>query len=335
MFQVVYGTSEPLAKLAPHVPPNVAQAIERALAKDPAARFGGMGELVLALTGKPLRTIRGRNAASAGSSAPPSSRDRLGDAAYDATATPASKELAPVRPPSAREVGAAATAASDGGAAQPVGGAATELPATRQPSASPLPIANPPGAAPAPAARPARVFVWVGLALAAAGGAYAYLHLAGGDHSPAGAIDAGAHTTAPLAKPPLPDAAATTTTPPIDAALVRATDAAPAPRTRPGSAGGHGAARSTPAESPLPPEVAADLDEAEHALEAGNWQAALRSAERSLRTHRTSRAFEIRARAYCASRDLGGAQAELRNVPAGQRAAVKRQCKARYNFEVP
>ena len=54
IFQVVFQPHPLLANLAPTVNPKVAAAVDRALAKEPAARFQTMAAFVEALTGRPL-----------------------------------------------------------------------------------------------------------------------------------------------------------------------------------------------------------------------------------------------------------------------------------------
>jgi hypothetical protein len=72
--------------------------------------------------------------------------------------------------------------------------------------------------------------------------------------------------------------------------------------------------------------AAADLDEAEAALEAGKSADAIRLAQHSLYAQKTSRAYAIMARARCAQGDLGNAKAALAKVAARDRAAVTRAC---------
>jgi serine/threonine-protein kinase len=57
VFRVVYEAPRRLGQLAPSVSPQVVAAVERALAKDPAERFGDMASFVAALTGRPLATL--------------------------------------------------------------------------------------------------------------------------------------------------------------------------------------------------------------------------------------------------------------------------------------
>jgi serine/threonine-protein kinase len=54
IFQVVFQPHPSLANLAPTVNPKIVAAVDRALAKDPAARFQTMAAFIEALTGRPL-----------------------------------------------------------------------------------------------------------------------------------------------------------------------------------------------------------------------------------------------------------------------------------------
>ncbi len=55
--RVVHGQPTPLRELAPALPANVLAAVDRALEKDPAARFQDIGSFILELTGRPLHTF--------------------------------------------------------------------------------------------------------------------------------------------------------------------------------------------------------------------------------------------------------------------------------------
>jgi hypothetical protein len=57
VFKVVYEKHTPLQSLVPEVPKNVADAVEQALAKDPAQRFADVAAFINALTGRPLQTL--------------------------------------------------------------------------------------------------------------------------------------------------------------------------------------------------------------------------------------------------------------------------------------
>ena len=76
----------------------------------------------------------------------------------------------------------------------------------------------------------------------------------------------------------------------------------------------------------LPPEVVAELDEAERAV-AANPTEAIRLARHSLTRKQSSRAFSIIARAFCHRGDLGNAKAALLSVGGGDRGRVLRACR--------
>jgi eukaryotic-like serine/threonine-protein kinase len=57
VFKVVYDKHPPLTEAAPAVPQNVIDAVEQALAKDPAHRFTDVAAFIQALTGRPLQTL--------------------------------------------------------------------------------------------------------------------------------------------------------------------------------------------------------------------------------------------------------------------------------------
>jgi serine/threonine protein kinase len=57
IYRIVYDPPQPLASLVPGVPPNVVDAIERALEKKPANRYPDVGSFIAELTGSPLQTL--------------------------------------------------------------------------------------------------------------------------------------------------------------------------------------------------------------------------------------------------------------------------------------
>jgi len=57
VYRVVHGEPTPLRELAPALPENVLNAVERALQKDPAVRPQDIGAFILELTGRPLSTF--------------------------------------------------------------------------------------------------------------------------------------------------------------------------------------------------------------------------------------------------------------------------------------
>jgi serine/threonine-protein kinase len=77
----------------------------------------------------------------------------------------------------------------------------------------------------------------------------------------------------------------------------------------------------------LPPEIAAELDAAEKAID-GEPAEAVRQARHTLATAKSSRAFAIIARAFCKQGDLGNAKAALHSVGSADRPRVLKYCKA-------
>ncbi|MCY1017050.1 serine/threonine-protein kinase [Pyxidicoccus sp. MSG2] len=57
IYRIVYDPPQPLASLVPGVPPNVVDAIERALEKKPENRYPDVGSFIAELTGSPLQTL--------------------------------------------------------------------------------------------------------------------------------------------------------------------------------------------------------------------------------------------------------------------------------------
>jgi len=135
--------------------------------------------------------------------------------------------------------------------------------------------------------------------------------------------------TAPAAPAPPPAAAPAADPPPkAEPAPSEPTTAAP---TAPTMGGGKSAPTkradgAKAKDAALAPEAARDLDDAEAALEAGKAADALRLAQHSLYTQKSSRAYALIARARCAQGDLGNAKAALAQVAARDRSAVVRAC---------
>jgi serine/threonine-protein kinase len=135
------------------------------------------------------------------------------------------------------------------------------------------------------------------------------------------------------AKPPaqnLPPVVSTTTTPPkVETTTpppTGATVVAPPPNVELHSAKGAPPPKKEAKES-LPPEIAAELDAAEKAID-GEPAEAVRQARHTLAAAKSSRAFAIIARAFCKQGDLGNAKAALHSVGSADRARVLKYCKA-------
>jgi serine/threonine-protein kinase len=199
VFKVVYEQPVPLAERVPAVPPAIAAAVTRAMAKPSDERFATVTAFAEAITGQPLTLTRGQVPAPAGGANLPSAARRVatndafartmgsgdhGDSplAMIATAAPGVPGSPMLRdPPMANAPIAVGTARSAAGAVASAPGAAASSPVT--------PV-TPPGAAiadvsthgtPRPHRRPARVIAAIVLAGVAAAAA---MYLVMRDHGP-------------------------------------------------------------------------------------------------------------------------------------------------------
>jgi serine/threonine-protein kinase len=213
--------------------------------------------------------------------------------------------------PSAAADGYGATMMLEGGAA-PSGNATS--PGRLQPAPGPV------GSTPTdrvPPLRRSSAAPWLAVAGVCLAGAVVFFAWKGG------------RTVAPPPPPPaLPSAPAAVTVPAVPAHPV-APAPAPAAHEQTASTTHVKSAPATGAihRRPLAPEAAADLEQAEAALAAGNSAEALRLAQHSLYAERSSRAYEVMARARCAQGDLGNAKAAFMHVDVADRAAVIRDCR--------
>ena len=121
------------------------------------------------------------------------------------------------------------------------------------------------------------------------------------------------------AEPPSPVAIKMLAPPPPPVA-VKAVDPPPSPPTPTPTT------KTAAKQETLSPAAASDLAEADAALGAGKSTDAIRLAQHSLYTQKSSRAYGIIARARCAEGDLGNAKAALAQVAPRDRAAVVRAC---------
>jgi serine/threonine-protein kinase len=110
--------------------------------------------------------------------------------------------------------------------------------------------------------------------------------------------------------------------PPVAAAPVDKPVAVAAAPGKPAAAKGERKA----ADAPVPPELAADLQAAEQALDGGDAAKALHLARRTLTVKKTARAYALITRAYCKQGDLGNARANLVHT-GGEKSSVVRACK--------
>jgi serine/threonine-protein kinase len=172
--------------------------------------------------------------------------------------------------------------------------------------------------------------VAIGALLGAGAAVWGIIHVMSGSPSVAkSAPDLGHESVAVQPPPPQPPP----TPPPVAVAppdLATATAAPPVLAERPQVNTGHMPAPRvrTDRHEALPPEVLADLDEAERALAGGRTSDALHLARRTLNMQKSSRAFSIITRTYCKSGDLGNAKASFLSVGGSDRSSVSKACKA-------
>ncbi|MFL5346245.1 MAG: protein kinase domain-containing protein [Hyalangium sp.] len=224
------------------------------------------------------------------------------------------------RRPTDMEMAAVQLAGTPGPSAQP---AAAINPAPR--SAAPVPVASPavaPVATAQPAARsksPLIIAAVVVVALVAAG-----LVVGRGMLSTSSSTSTSTSTPAPSPNPPVaatqpvpvaPTVAPSTPTPPQPAV----TPTTPPSTTPPAIAT---AETKPPPSSPrgkaevIPDSVRKELDEAEQALNSGDFNGAIRIAQRTLQVQKTESARVLIGRAYCQRQDLGNANAQYRSLSA-------------------
>jgi tRNA A-37 threonylcarbamoyl transferase component Bud32 len=315
VFKVVFEPAPPIAALAPDLPPAVAQAIDRALAKKADDRWPDMASFVEAVTGAPLTTSR----------APIPSAVR----AAAAPLTPAKQ--------STNDAFAATVGSGDHGAALATAARAALARAAPTVDERPAAAATPTVTAVTAPAKRSKLPLYVGgLVIAAAAGVAGVLIAGGGGGArgpapaPAVTVDA-AGTVDAGGSGPAPDAATVVDAGDsvVDAGSVidaaAPPDAArPTPRPDGGTTTG-----ATPADDD-PPAVRQATAAARAALAAGDPDEALRVTRAALNDHPDAQVlYALRAQAYCANDDVGGAQTALRKVSAARlRAAVKRACKA-------
>jgi serine/threonine-protein kinase len=84
------------------------------------------------------------------------------------------------------------------------------------------------------------------------------------------------------------------------------------------------------AEAPLPPALAAQLDEADRLLEQGDAREAIRRARQSFFVRKSNRGWALLTRAFCRQGDLENARASFRNIRRGspERMRAARACRA-------
>jgi eukaryotic-like serine/threonine-protein kinase len=310
VVKVMLEPPPPIEELQPSIPKAVRDAVYRALEKEPGKRFPDVAAFIGALTGSPLQTLDRRPVAQ------PAADDAFASTAAPGTPIPATN------PPDAFASTAAGTPvhpATLGSLAR--GEVAVTNPVDRK--KSPL--------------------LWVG---AAAAGALAIaVAIMAAQPGPG----AGGKTTVEppvpvLDKQPKPATenvmAAVQPKQPPEAVAVAAAPAAVEPKAVEPKADSEKPIAAKPADTvaarpakpgkseTLPPEVLAELKEAEAALSSGDAREAVRLARHSLLTKSSGRAFSVITRAMCKQGDLGGAKASLHSVDKSELARVKRECKA-------
>ena len=342
VYKVVHAQPQPLAQLRAGLPLNILSAVDRALQKDPALRPGDVSAFVAELTGRPLTvpaaapqpgSLDATLASPAGIPIP------LNQLATDATFTPATPVPMPrrteaVAPPAHPWPTPAPPSASAPPSAWPAPFSSQAAP--RAELLGPQPPTSP--AVPRPARSPRRVLR--GVAIAAA--VLAVLSVARREARHTAVVLPGL-TVGPkgLPAPPAP-----TDPPPAEESAeevkaqlklglaemkkgirealkegnVDVDKAKVALEKSPG--------QPSAAADKVPAEVTELLSDAEDALGDDDPKLALRLADQSFFTQKTSAGWAIKARAYCQLKDLGNARAALANVTGkSARAAAVADCK--------
>jgi serine/threonine-protein kinase len=279
----------------PGIPDHVAKAVDRALQKEPSARFDDVAQFVAELTGRPMQTLDRRPI--------PSGVQRAWAETEAARVDVNAATVAPTPPPSTDANGPPSLATLPRGE--------TTVP----------PTANVPASA--RGGRKTGIIAAAVGGLLAVGGVAAFVVIraekqpVAAEASKVAPVEAPkvAAVEAPKVEAPKADAPKADA-PKADAPQVDAPKATATPKS------------DRPKSETLPPSVAADLAAAEKALERGDAATAIHLARRSLTEHKTSQASALIARAYCRQGDLGNANANLRAVGRGPlRDAVVKDCK--------
>jgi serine/threonine-protein kinase len=309
VVKVMLEAPPPIEELQPAVPAAVRGAVMRALEKDPQKRFPDVASFIGELTGSPLQTLDRRPAVTP--------EVNPGFLPTEAPGTP----VPPTNPPDPF----GSTAA----------GVPTPAPATPSLAGS---LARGEVAIPTePVVQKKRglPMLWIALAgvVVLGGGAFVLLRAPSPppqENQKNDEVEARLRELeqklkeqkkAPEPSKPPEIMVAANDVPVVAAKPVAANAAAPPPPpTRPVAA--------APKHETLPPEVAAELADAEAKLGGGDPREALRLARHSLLAQKSGRAFSVIARALCKQGDLGGARAALHSVDKNDLARVKRECKA-------
>ncbi|MBN2573050.1 MAG: protein kinase [Deltaproteobacteria bacterium] len=327
IFQVVFQPHPSIATLVPTVNARIVAAVDRALAKEPAARFVTMAEFVEALTGRPLMNTA-QVAAGAGVAATAAASPVVAGALAPTMMTPSSEAAlaATGAAPSAQAGEAASAGAPSAQAGLARTGAAPGPGTASSVTVAPVPLAATRGPASAKRGKAARLFV-AGAAVVVVAGVVAVLSRGRTSEPPAVARPPGPTAKSPPAKPRVVA---------VDASPAIAVAAPKIPlASQPDAGKGDSKASRRPSRGrtaakaePLSPTLLADLAAAEKALAARDAAEAIRRARHSLYEKKTSRAAAILTRAFCLQHDLGAAKAELAHVAKADRARVLRACRA-------
>ncbi len=346
VYKVVHAQPQPLAQLRTALPLNVLSAVDRALQKDPALRPADVNSFVAELTGRPL-TVPASGPQTQpldATLASPAQPIPLSDAATDATFTPAT----PVPVPRQTQAVTAPVPMQPWPtpAASPPPLPASAWPAPFSSQAVPKAVlvgpvqGGPLVPTPPPRRRTGRRVLLAVVVLAAFLGVFRTVKHAAVLHQ----ARLAAQTLAEQTGQALQDSAADDkdlqqglqeVKQGIRQALNAGDDGLAAAKAAMEKAKGLKAAAEAKtqastdsAPSGLPPEVSELLSEAEDALSDDDPKLALRLAEQSFFSKKTSAGWAVKARAHCQLKDLGNARAALANVTGrAARAEVLADCK--------
>ncbi len=353
VYKVVHAQPQPLAQLRAGLPLNILSAVDRALQKDPKLRPGDVSAFVAELTGRPLTVPAsapqpgGLDATLASPAGQPIPLSQLDTAA---TFTPAT----PVPMPRRTEAVAPSTPAHPWPTPAPAAPAPSAWPAPFSSQSAPRAellapatggplVPRPPG----PARQVRRGLILAVVVLSAIGVfRRAVRHTDVGSVRPdlAGVVKGLPVPPAPPA-PPAADETAAEVKQQLRQGLaevkkgirealnaqsdgVETAKAAVEKAQQLKAAAEAQAARAEGLPAATPPEVAELLSDADDALADDDPKLALRLADQSFFTKKTSAGWAIKARAHCQLRDLGNARAALTNVTGkAARAEVVTDCK--------
>jgi len=366
VYKVVHGQPQPLAQLRAGLPLNILSAVDRALQKDPLHRPADVSTFIDELTGRPLtvpsagRSVSGLDATVASPSRPVA----VPSAATDPTFTPATPVPVPLRGAVARPT----EPLSGGTPAVPWGTPTPGAPAPESGPVPVAPLVlSPPGrVAPQPPQSLAvpprrRIPRWlIGLlAVLAVVAVFRRSIQTGIDRQESRkqrALPAPPEAPLPPAAPAIPAVPAIPPVPAVpglppeareqinakleearqsirEALRAKAAEQAEEAQQQAEEAKAAAAeAKRTRAErraaTAAPPDVQQLLADAEEALNDDDPKLAIRLADQSFYTRKTSAGWAVKARAFCQLKDLGNARAALANVTGKpDRARILADCR--------